>query len=76
MFSCIIFILQSCISLYLAVLINKILISIFDDNISKKKFLYIIAGICIFASIVSIVLFFIHSIPIQKLNIEENKKGF
>ena len=67
---------MSCISLYLTVLINKILISIFDDNISKKKFLYIIAGICIFASIVSIVLFFIHSIPIQKLNIEENKKDF
>ena len=76
MFSSIIFFFQSFISLYLTILLNKIVISIFDDNISKKNFLYAITGICILASLISSVLFFIHSIPIHKFNIEENKKDF
>ena len=51
-------------------------ISIFDDKINQKKFLYGLTGICLGANIISSICFYIHSCPIKRINIEEEKKDF
>ena len=68
------FIFQSCLSLLLTMLLNKMVIYVINDNINQKKFLYGIAGISIGASIFSSILFFIYSCPLKKLKKKIIKK--
>ena len=73
------FMVQSCLSLLLTILLNKMIIYILKDNINQKKFLYAIAGISIAWNIVSSFIFLIYSCPIKKIdkknNDEENEKN-
>ena len=70
------FIFQSCISIIITILLNKGVISILNDNINQKKFLYGIAGISLSASFVSTFFSFIHSYLFKKKNKEAHNKDF
>ena len=60
------FILFSCISFLLTLLLNKLVIFILDNNIKEKKFLYGIGLIFSAANILSFILYGIHSLAIKK----------
>ena len=68
------FFFQSCLSIIFTILLNKRVISILDDNINQKNFLYGIAGISLSASFVSTFFSFIHSYIYKKKNKEIEKE--